>query len=931
MRRFLSLAAVPLALAAQTAPPQLTADLVRGLEIRNITGTFSSGRIADVAIDPRNRSVWYVATASGGLWKTTNHGLTFTPIFDQGGAYSLGCVVVDPKNPDVVWLGTGENQAQRAIGWGDGIYKSTDAGRTWKRMGLPHSEHLAKILIDPRDSNTVLVAAQGPLFGPGGDRGLYKTTDGGATWKAILSISENTGVTDVAADPRNFDVLYAAAYQRRRHTSIIVAGGPESAIYKSTDGGANWNKLTEGIPTVDKGRIALAISPQKPDVIYATITTARQNRQSGFYRSEDGGAHWTKMNDYIVQDPEYYGEIYADPFQFDRVYTMDMAIHVTSDGGKTLPVAGWQIHSDNHAITFDPGDANHILVGNDGGLYETYDKGRSWRHFNNIPVTQFYRVSTDNGLPFYNIYGGTQDNGSQGAPSRTANRAGIRTSDWMNTGGGDGFQSRADWADPSIVYTCSQQINCVRLDLKTGESTSIRPRVDDPKLRSRWDIALIVSPHVHTRLYIAGNRLMRSDDRGTTWKLISGDLTRNIDRDTIPVMDRLWGEDAVWKNAFTDQFGTATALAESPVKEGLLFVGTDDGLIQISDDAGATWRKCDTFPGVPDMTYVTHVIPSPVDANTVFATMNDFHRGNFKPYVLKSADLGRTWTSISGDLPEHDPVWALAADHVNPNLLFVGTEFGLSFTIDGGRHWTPVKSGLPTIPIRDLEIQRRESDLAAASFGRGFFVLDDFAALRQITPETLASEGALFAVGRKARAYNEIGYLRAQGDNMASPNPPMGALLTYYLRDALAGAAAGPEGPKMVLTVTDADGKLVRQLDASNQAGLHRTPWDLRETPPAGPGGRGGGGRGGRGGAGGAAAQPPPDAPGEGGAEAEAGGGAARGGGGGFGGRGGRGGSGPLVKPGTYKVTLGKLANGTVTPVGQPQTIEVVPLEASNR
>ena len=899
-------------LLAQPAAPQLTAEMVRGLEIRNLTGTFSSGRIADVAIDPHNRSVWYVAAASGGLWKTTNHGLTFAPIFDEGGSYSLGCVTVDPKNSGVVWLGTGENQAQRAIGWGDGIYKSTDAGKTWKRMGLAHSEHLAKILIDPRDSSTVLVASQGPLFGPGGDRGLYKTSDGGLTWKPILQIGENTGVTDVAADPRNFDVLYAAAYQRRRHTSVIVAGGPESAIYKSNDGGKTWNKLTAGIPTVDKGRIALAVSPQRPDVVYATITTNRQNRQSGFYRSEDGGAHWLKMSDYIVQDPEYYGEIYADPFQFDRVYTMDMAIHVTSDGGRTLPVAGWQIHSDNHSLTFDPGDPNHLLVGNDGGLYETYDHGLSWRHFNNIPVTQFYRVSVDNGLPFYNLYGGTQDNGSQGVPSRTINRAGIRTSDWMSTGGGDGFQSRADWADPDTVYTCSQQINCVRLDLKTGESTPIRPRVDDPKLRSRWDIAFIVSPHVHTRLYIAGNRLMRSDDRGATWRLISGDLTRNLDRDTIPVMGRLWGADAVWKNAFTDQFGTATALAESPLREGLLFVGTDDGLIQISEDGGATWRKCESFPGVPDMTYVTHVIPSPVDANTVFATLNDFHRGNFKPYVLKSVDLGRTWTSIGGDLRADDPVWSLAQDQVDPNLLFVGTEFGLSFTVDGGRHWTPLQSGLPTIAIRDLEIQRRESDLAAASFGRGFFVLDDFAALRQITPETLAGEGTLFAVGRKARVYNEIGYYRAQGDNLASPNPPMGALLTYYLRDGLAGASEGPNGPKMVLTVRDADGRMVRQLDASNLPGLHRTPWDLRETGPAPQGGRAGFGGRGRGGQ---------NAPGEGPGETGA-----------AGGRGGRGArNGPLVKPGTYKVTLGKLVDGIVTPVGQPQTVEVVPLEPSNR
>jgi photosystem II stability/assembly factor-like uncharacterized protein len=920
MKRTLFFLALSAFLIAQPNASRLTSDLVKELSVRNILGTFSSGRIADVAVDPRNRSTWYVATASGGLWKTTNHGVNFQPVFDDGGAYSLGCVAVDPKNSDIVWLGTGENQAQRAIGYGDGIYKSTDAGKTWKNMGLPNSEHIGKIWIDPRNSNVVWVASQGPLFGPGGDRGLYRTTDGGATWKAMLTISENTGVTDFDIDPRNPDIMYAAAYQRRRHTSIIVAGGPESAIYKTTDAGAHWTKLTEGIPTVDKGRIALAVSPQKPDVVYATVTTNQQNKLSGFYRSDDAGAHWTMTAPFIVQDPEYYGEIFADPSQYDRVYMMDMAVRVTEDGGKTIRAAGWQVHSDNHALNFDPTDPNRLLEGNDGGLYESYDHGRTWRHFNNIPVTQFYRVSVDNALPFYNVYGGAQDNGSQGVPSRTTNRVGIRTSDWLNTGGGDGFQSRVDYADPSTVYACSQNIGCNRLDLKTGQTTNIHPRFgdDDKTLRSRWDIPFVISPHSHTRLYIAANRMMRSDDRGATWKLISGDLTRNIDRDTIPVMGKLWGADAVWKNAFTDQYGTGTAVAESPVKEGLLFVGTDDGLVQISENGGETWRKIEKFPGVPDMTYVTDIHPSPVDANTVFVTFNDFHRSNFKPYVLKSTDLGRNWTSIAGDLPQRDPAWTIVQDHVKPGLLFLGTEFGLSFTLDGGQHWVRLKGGMPTIPIRDLEIQKRESDLVAASFGRGFFVLDDYSPLRSLDGAALSQEATLFAVGRKARAYDEIGYYRAQGDNVASPNPPMGALLTYYVRDD------APSGAKYVLTVTDASGKQVRQLDAASKAGLHRTPWDLRETPPQGQqaqrppvdpdnpdaeaqppaGGRGGGGggRGGRGGGGGG------------------------GGGGGFGGRGfGR--SGPLVKPGNYTVTLGRSVSGTVTPIGQPQTVEVTPLQ----
>jgi photosystem II stability/assembly factor-like uncharacterized protein len=944
---WLGLLPAQLLLAQQGAAPRLTAELVSGLQVRNIAGVFSSGRIADVAVDPHNRSAWYVATASGGLWKTTNRGLNWAPIFDEGGSYSLGVVVVDPKNSGTVWLGTGENEAQRAIGYGDGVYKSTDAGRTWKKMGLPNSEHIAKIIVDPRNSNTVFVAAQGPLFSPGGDRGVYKTTDGGSTWKQVLAISENTGATDLDYDPRNPDVMYAASYQRRRNTSIIIAGGPESHIYKTTDAGAHWTKLTEGLPTADTGRIALCVSPQKPDVVYALISLA--HNMSYFYRSEDGGAHWAKTFDLTgreaLQDPEYYGEIFPDPAEYDHVYIMDTVVRMTEDGGKTIKPAGFQVHADNHALVFDPTDPNHLLEGNDGGLYESYDHGHTWRHFNNIPVTQFYRVSVDNGLPFYNIYGGAQDNGSQGTPSRSIDRAGIRVSDWMNTGGGDGFQSRADYADADTVYTCSQQINCVRLDLKTGVSVSIRPRFtgDEAKgLRDRWDIPFIVSPFSHTRLYIFGNHLMRSDDRGTTWKMVSGDLTRNIDRDTLQVMGKVWDKDAVGKNMFTDAYGTGTTLAESPLREGLLFLGTDDGLIQITENGGLDWRKIERLPGVPEFSYITDVFPSPSDVNTVFAAVNDFHRGNFKPYVFKSTDLGRTWKSIAGDLPDRDPVWTIVQDPVNANLLFVGTEYGMSFSVDGGAHWVKLKGGMPTIAIRDLTIQRRESDLVAASFGRGFFVLDDFSALRKLTPATLAEEGTLLPMGRPARAYDEIGYYRAQGDNVSDPNPPFGALLTYYVRDSVQGDA------KMVLTVTDSTGKQVRQLDALGQPGVHRTPWDLRETAPAAaPGGGRRGGGGGDGAAAGDTAPPNPDQPpvqqaGRGaGAGAGAGGGGGRGGrggggggrggggGGGFGGRGGRGG--PMVRPGTYTVQLGKLAGGTVTPVGEAQKVEVIPLEASNR
>lgn len=895
---------------------RLTADTVRGLELRTIMATLVSGRVSDIAVDPRNRSVWYLATAAGGLWKTSNRGRSWQPIFDEGGSYSLGCVTVDPTNPDIVWLGTGENQSQRSVGFGDGVYKSTDAGKTWKKMGLPNSEHIGKIIVDPRNSGVVWVASQGPLWAAGGDRGLYKTTDGGETWKPVLQIGENTGVTDIVLDPRNPDVIYAASYQRRRNTGLLVAGGPESAIYKSTDGGAKWTKLTNGLPPVDIGRIALAVSPQKPDVVYASVTTSQANKQGGWFRSEDGGANWIKMNDYMVTDPQYYGEIYADPHKVDRVYAVDVQIHVTEDGGKTFKTVPWGIHVDNHAIMFDPADANHLMVGNDGGLYESYDGGRVWEHFNNLPVTQYYRLAVDNALPFYHVYAGAQDNGSMGVPSRTVNRVGIRTSEIIVTGGGDGMQSLADPEDPNTVYSCSQNAACNRLDLRSGVSKSVRPRFgqeEDAKLHWRFDNPFLISPHSHTRLYIAGNRLARSDDRGDTWKLISPDLTRQIDRDKIPVMGKIWGPDAVWKNVFTDFYGTATKIDESPMKEGLLYVGTDDGLVQVSEDGGQNWRKIETFPGVPDLTYVTDVYASPTDANTVYATFADYQRGNFKPYVLKSTDRGKSWTSIAGNLPDRNPVWAVAQDQVNPNLLFAGTEFGLYFTVDGGRQWVQLKGGVPTIAFRDFAIQKRETDLVAASFGRGIFILDDYSALRRLTPETLSQDGVLFAP-RKARLYDEIGYVRAEGNNVTSPNPPYGALLTYYLREDLAGAG-GQNGPKIVLTVTDASGKMVRQIDASSKAGVHRTPWDLRATPPPAPAGAPGG----RGGAGGQQQARRP-AGGEGEQEAEA-----------PQARRGRGGTaGPPVAAGTYKVTLGKLVNGTLTPLSEPQTLEVVPLETVN-
>lgn len=859
---------------SEEVEPRLTSDLVAEIPLRTLGPALKPGRVADITINPRNRSTWYLTVASGGLWKTTNRGSDWTPIFDEGGSYSLGCVTLDPNDPEVVWLGTGENSSNRSVGYGDGVYKSTDGGDTWIHCGLRDSQHIGRILVDPRNSDIVFAASQGPLWSPGGDRGLFKTSNGGQTWKAVLQVSENTGVTDIVFDPRNPDVIYAAAYQRRRHVGLLIGGGPESAIYKSTDGGDNWQKLTNGIPTVDKGRIALAVSPQNPDVVYALITAAKG--EGGFFRSADCGATWTRQSNYDTIDPQYYGEIYADPHRFDRVYSVDMLIHVTEDGGKSFRPLRWKMHVDNHAMAFDPTDAKHLFVGNDGGLYETYDGGDTWRHFTNVTTGQFYRVMADNATPFYNIYGGTQDNGSMGGPSRTLNRVGIRTSDWINIGGGDGFQPQVDPEDTNILYSTMQNGGITRLDKRTSKRVGIRPRSEknDPPVRWHWDSPFIISPHAPSRLYFAASRLFRSDDRGDQWQAVSPDLTRQLDRDTIPVMGHLWDDDAVQKNRFTTELSVISALAESPLKEGLLYVGTDDGLVQISDNGGKDWRKVEEFPGIPTWTYVCDVCASQHDAETLYVAFNNYKQGDFTPYLLKSSDGGNTWTSIAGNLPDRHVVWSIVEDHVNPKLLFAGTEFGLFFTVDGGERWVQLKTGAPTVAFRDLQIQRRENDLVIATFGRGLFVLDDYTALRHLSDENLAKEAWLLPP-RSVRVYEELGYEVAAFGNFTTPNPPCGASLTYYLRDSL----PQDDKNKVMLEVTDCDGNRVAVVLGPTVAGLHRVTWNVQGNTKQ--------------------------------DQSE-----------------GRRGPSVLVEPGEYRVTLTKVIDGVVTNLGEPQTLRVVPLVA---
>jgi photosystem II stability/assembly factor-like uncharacterized protein len=839
----------------------MTADTFSGLKFRLIGPAVASGRVMSIAVNPRNEVEYYVGAASGGVWKTVNDGTTWTPVFDGEASYSIGWVTLDPNDSSVVWVGTGESNSQRSVSYGDGIYRSDDGGKSWKNLGLKKSEHIGRVVVDPRDSKVVYVAAEGPLWGQGGDRGLYKTSDGGTSWKDVLTISENTGIVDVALDPSNPDIVYAAAYQRRRHVFTLIDGGPESAIYKSTDAGATWNKLKSGLPKVDMGRIGLAVSPADPNVVYATVEAA--DGKGGIFRSSDKGATWERQNEFD-QAAMYYGRVVCDPKNVDRIFVMNVTLRESLDGGKNLhKINEVNHHGDNHELWIDPEDTKHWLLGSDGGMAETWDNAKTWEFKANLPTVQFYDVAVDNALPFYNVCGGTQDYFSWCGPSRTRNLNGILNSDWYVTTGGDGFHSQVDPQDANTVYSEGQYGVLVRYDKPTGQELALQPLEgkDEPPLRWNWDSPIIISPHSHTRLYFAANKLFRSDDRGDTWKAISTDLTRQIDRNKLPVMGKVWGPDAVAKNQSTSFYGNIVALSESPKKEGLIYVGTDDGLIQVTGDGGGSWTKYEKFAGVPEMTYVSRLAASNHDVNTVYAAFENHKNEDFKPYLLKSTDAGKSWRSIAGDLPESGPVLAFAEDTVNPNLLFAGTEVGAYFTIDAGAHWVQLKGGLPTIAVRDMVIQAREGDLVIATFGRGFYVLDDITPLRQMKAESVEQAAAVFPV-KNALLYVERHALGVpkkgfQGDAFyAAENPPYGAVFTAYLKDKIKTKKEKRQGaekeaakknqtlpypthdemraeaqeakPELYFVVYDESGTPIRRIEGSLDSGFQRAAWDLR-------------------------------------------------------------------------------------------------------
>lgn len=833
-----------------------------GFKFRSIGPAFMSGRIADIAIDPNNENIWYIAVGSGGVWKTVNAGTTWQPLTDKEAFYSTGCITLDPNNSGTIWLGTGENVGGRHVGIGHGIYVSHDDGKSWKFSGLKNSEHISKIIVNPKNSQEIWVAAQGPLWSSGGERGLYKSQDGGKTWKLVLQGNEWTGVTDLVMDPRDENVLYAATWQRHRTVAAYLGGGEGSGIHKSNDGGESWHELKQGLPNSNMGKIGLAISPINPDVLYAAIELDR--RKGAVYRSDNKGGSWTKMSDTVSggTGPHYYQELFASPHEYDKIYLMNVRVLVSDNGGKDFyTMTEVNKHSDNHALAFKKNDPNYLLMGTDGGLYESFDNSKNWKYINNLPLTQFYKVAVDDTEPFYNIYGGTQDNNTQGGPSRTYRNEGITNADWHVVLGGDGHQPATEPGNPNILYAESQQGSLRRIERKTGETVYIKPQagIDDPYERFNWDAPILVSNHNPKRIYFASQRVWRSDNRGDSWTPISGDLTKNEERLSLPIMGRTQSWDGVWDVLAMSTYNTITSLSESALDENIIFAGTDDGIIQYTKNGGTSWDKIlvGDLPGVPSKAFVNDIKTDLHDANTVYVSLDNHKFGDYKPYFVMSKDGGKNWRAMTNGLPDSTLIWRMVQDHVNPNLLFLATEYGIYVSLNKGSKWHKFSKGLPTIAIRDLAIQKRENDLVAASFGRGFYILDDYSALRNISPNDLDS--AKLFKPKKALQYQPItGGTSSQGANyFKAKNPDYGATFSYYLPkdfeskkairqkkekalnevnkaisfpgwDALE-AEKTQEEPYALLVVKDESDNVVRQIKAPYKIGINRISWNFKK------------------------------------------------------------------------------------------------------
>jgi len=833
---------------------------LNAFKLRNVGPAFLSGRIADIAIHPDNENVWYVAVGSGGVWMTENAGTTWKPIFDNQPVYSTGSITIDPSNPSIIWVGSGENVGGRHVGYGDGVYKSTDGGKSWNNVGLKSSEHISEIIVHPNDSNVVYVASQGPLWSSGGERGLFKTTDGGKSWNKILGGSEWTGVTDIMIDSRYPNIIYAATWDRHRTVAAYMGGGPGSGIHRSDDDGKAWKKLTNGIPKSNLGKIGIAMSYQDPDVVYAAIELDRT--KGGVFRSEDRGESWTKMSNTVSggTGPHYYQELYTSPHKFDRLYLMNVQILTSEDGGKNFTEleGARQKHSDHHAIAFKNSDPDYIMVGTDAGIYESFDLANNWHYFLNLPLTQFYKVAVNNQEPFYHIFGGTQDNGSAGGPSATDERAGITNKDWYKTLSADGHQSATDPVYNNIIYATTQEGRFHRVDLETGEQVFIQPQAleGDPHERYNWDTPIIVSPHDPARIYIGSYRVWESNDRGDSWNPISGDLTRNENRIELPIMGRKQSWDNAWDVKAMSQYNTITSLSESPVKEGLIWVGTDDGYIQVTSNGGSSWKSIPvTKLGLPERSFVNDIKADLFDSNTVYVSLDNHKEGDLSPYLFRSTDLGESWESISSNIPDKTLIWRFVQDYINKDLFFLATEFGIYTSLNAGDSWQKI-GGSPTISFRDIVIQKRENDLVGASFGRGFFVLDDYSALREMNSENLAAKGKLFKPrdAKLFRPRNSLG--NTGGQFYIADNPTYGAVFTYHLNDVpktsksiriqserqLNNSGSDipfpgydklsdemiEKSPSIILTIKDSNGNHIRNVKQNASNGSGKIAWNLR-------------------------------------------------------------------------------------------------------
>ena len=800
---------------------QLLESLFDNLKPRAVGPATMGGRTVDFAVYEVDPAIFYAASASGGLLKTVNGGNTWENVFDRQDTVSIGDVAINPADPNVVWVGTGEANNRQSSSWGDGIYKSTDGGKTWTHMGLRQSHHIGRIVINPIDTDIVYVAALGHLWGANRERGIFMTRDGGLSWQHVLAIDENTGVVDIAIDPVNPKTLYAGAYARRRSAFGFNGGGPNGGVFKTVDGGRSWNRLEKGLPEGDNGRIGLSIYQKNPDIVYAIV----ENENGGIFRSDDKGESWTRVNS-LNPRPMYYSQIRVDPSDEKRIYVLGTQLHLSDDGGLTFRDDGARgVHLDNHAFWINPNNPRHIMTGNDGGTWVSRDRSDTWEHLNNYPIGQFYHVSVDMQQPYW-IYGGMQDNATWGGPSAVRDRVGIRNDDWIQMLACDGMYVLVDPNDNDTIYTNCQSGRIVRYDRKTGERKAIMPALDDreERLRFNWTTPIVISPFDSNTLYTAGNIVFKSTDRGHSWSAISEDLTTQTDRDELELMGVLGKDITRSRNDGISSYGNVTALNESVLKQGLIYAGTDDGKVHITRDGGKSWTDLtDRIPGVPSMLYVSRLTPSAFDEGTVYATFDGHRSDNFEPYVRVSTDHGQTWRSISSNLPTGS-VYTLKEDTQKANVLYLGTEFGLFASIDRGGHWSRWSS-VPTVAVYELVIHPREHDLVLGTHGRSFLVIDDVSPLREFNDMVLASASHVFETRAGTQFIPDEDAWFVGGRQYSGPNPEPGAYMNYYLKEDL-------ENP-VEISISDGSAKVMRELEGPHTAGLHRVAWDLRTEPVA--------------------------------------------------------------------------------------------------